>query len=26
MQLELISYSDGMAYEKDVKTKLWAPE
>ncbi len=26
MQLELISYPDGMAYEKDAKTKLWAPE
>lgn len=25
MQLELISYPDGMAYEKDAKTKLWAP-
>lgn len=25
MQLELISYPNGMAYEKDAKTKLWAP-
>ncbi|MCB5363921.1 VOC family protein [Pusillimonas sp. CC-YST705] len=26
MQLELISYPQGMAYEKDAKTKLWAPD
>lgn len=26
MQLELISYPDGMAYEKNAKTRLWAPE
>lgn len=26
MQLELISYPDGMAYEKDAKTRLWAPQ
>lgn len=25
MQLELISYPRGMAYEKDAKTRLWAP-
>lgn len=25
MQLELISYPEGMAYEKGAKTKLWAP-
>jgi len=24
--IELISYPDGMAYEKDAKTRLWAPE
>ncbi|MDX3894604.1 VOC family protein [Pusillimonas sp.] len=23
--VELISYPDGMAYEKDAKTRLWAP-
>lgn len=26
MQLELISYPHGMAYEKTAKTKLWAPK
>ncbi|CAM5442189.1 VOC family protein [Eoetvoesiella caeni] len=26
MQLELISYPDGMAYEKNAKTRLWAPQ
>lgn len=25
MQLELISYPKGMAYEKDAQTRLWAP-
>ena len=25
MQLELISYPKGMAYEKGAKTRLWAP-
>ncbi len=26
LQLELISYPNGMAYEKEAKTRLWAPE
>ncbi len=25
MHVELVSYPDGLAYEKDAKTKLWAP-
>jgi hypothetical protein len=26
LQLEAISYPDGMAYEKDAKTILWSPK